>query len=490
MFLATSMTLIARTLLQPEKKDKKVEEVVARESDYEKENLADSLDDEGNPESEEFKRVFLAFATPRRQEEGEEEEKHAPKEEEKQKKGGHAEEGDELAEPEEKQISNKEKRLKGRLSISELKQLVDKPEIVNIHDCNSTDPKLLVMLKAYPNTVAVPRHWLDRRKYLQNKRGIEKPPFELPSFIAATGIGELRGAQQEKSKTKSQKSNAREKMRPKSGRMDIDYHTLHDAFFVNQSKPPMTLFNDLYFEGKEFEAKLKNKRPGVLSDELMRALGMTEGKKSPPPWLPNMQRFGPPPSYPNLRLPGVNWPIPEGCRYGTSEGEWGKPPVDEYGRPLYGDVFGTEHKEEETGPATVTLWGQFQEEEEANEDEPDDDEVNEDMEENEDMETEMDAEAEASGIESQVSGLSTPSGLVTPDHVDIRRKDGTGSETPTEVRSLYTVVEEKKTAIGGGLFSTDRTYVLPSDKKATAAKAQVSRLPSCDLIPMKFMLLL
>ncbi len=26
-----------------------------------------------------------------------------------------------------------------------------------------------------------------------------------------------------------------------------------------------------------------------------------------------MQRFGPPPSYPTLRIPGLNAPIPEGC---------------------------------------------------------------------------------------------------------------------------------------------------------------------------------
>jgi hypothetical protein len=28
-----------------------------------------------------------------------------------------------------------------------------------------------------------------------------------------------------------------------------------------------------------------------------------------------MQRFGPPPSYPTLRIPGLNAPIPEGCVY-------------------------------------------------------------------------------------------------------------------------------------------------------------------------------
>lgn len=44
----------------------------------------------------------------------------------------------------------------------------------------------------------VPRHWSQKRKYLQGKRGLEKPPFKLPEFIEATGIGEMRQAYQEK----------------------------------------------------------------------------------------------------------------------------------------------------------------------------------------------------------------------------------------------------------------------------------------------------
>ncbi len=51
-------------------------------------------------------------------------------------------------------------------------------------------------------------------------------------------------------------------------------------------------------------------KPGVLSDEMRKALGMSD--TAPPPWLINMQRYGPPPSYPNLRVPGLNAPIPQG----------------------------------------------------------------------------------------------------------------------------------------------------------------------------------
>ena len=53
-------------------------------------------------------------------------------------------------------------------------------------------------LQAYRNSVPVPRHWSQKRKYLQGKRGIEKPAFQLPDYIEATGIGEMRKAYQEK----------------------------------------------------------------------------------------------------------------------------------------------------------------------------------------------------------------------------------------------------------------------------------------------------
>ena len=39
----------------------------------------------------------------------------------------------------------------------------------------------------------------------------------------------------------------------------------------------MTIHGDLYYEGKEFETRLREKKPGDLSDELRRALGMPTG---------------------------------------------------------------------------------------------------------------------------------------------------------------------------------------------------------------------
>ena len=82
------------------------------------------------------------------------------------------------------------------MTVGQLKQSVRRPDLVEMWDICSRDPKLLLHLKAMRNTVPVPRHWCAKRKYLQGKRGYEKPPFQLPEFIARTGIMEMRQAVQ------------------------------------------------------------------------------------------------------------------------------------------------------------------------------------------------------------------------------------------------------------------------------------------------------
>ena len=110
-----------------------------------------------------------------------------------------------------------------RLSVPELKQLVHRPDVVEAHDVTSSDPRLLVYLKAYRNTVPVPRHWIHKSKYLQRKRGIEKPPFKLPEFIADTGIAKIRDSILEAEEKQKSNTRARARVRPKMGKIDIDY---------------------------------------------------------------------------------------------------------------------------------------------------------------------------------------------------------------------------------------------------------------------------
>lgn len=357
-------------------------------------------------------------------------------------------------------ISKKKRKLRDRLKIAELKQICSRPEVVEVWDVTATDPKILVFLKAYRNSVPVPRHWSQKRKYLQGKRGIEKPPFKLPDFIEATGISMMRQAYQEKEEAKKLKQKQRDRMQPKLGKMDIDYTILHDAFFKYQTKPSLTRMGDLYYEGKEFEARVKDIKPGVLSVELQKALGMSDG--APPPWLINMQRYGPPPSYPSLKISGLNAPIPPGTSFGYHPGGWGKPPVDEEGKPLYGDVFGQYeiHSDSDIGVDKMSRWGDLDSDaEESSEEE----EVDEDASEGQSA---MDEDAITTGTESVASGFasSLPSGVETPDMIDLRKVD-------RKQKQLYTVLEQKQAAVGQtNVMGSDHVYVLPGAENALKEK--------------------
>ena len=110
------------------------------------------------------------------------------------------------------------------------------PEVVETHDCTAADPTFLVYLKSLSNTVAVPAHWAQKRKYLQGKRGVEKAAFALPKFIEDTGIAEIRSATQDDEDKASAKQKGRARVAPKMGKIDVDYKTLHDAFFKYQTK--------------------------------------------------------------------------------------------------------------------------------------------------------------------------------------------------------------------------------------------------------------
>uniref|UniRef100_A0A0R3RRG0 PSP domain-containing protein n=1 Tax=Elaeophora elaphi TaxID=1147741 RepID=A0A0R3RRG0_9BILA len=330
-------------------------------------------------------------------------------------------------------LSKRKLRLSMQPTIAELKEVTTRPDVVEWADVTSRDPHLLVTLKAYRNTVPVPRHWNAKRKYLAGKRGFERPPFDLPDFIKRTGIMEMRETMWEKANAQSLKSKMRERARPKLGRIDIDYQKLHDAFFKWQTKPVMTQMGELYYEGKELETVMREKKPGELTDELRVALGMPVGPnahKFPPPWLIAMQRYGPPPSYPNLKIPGLNCPIPEGCAFGYHAGGWGKPPVDEMGKPLYGDVFGLEDD-----LASISL----------------------------------PSFATPSGM---TSGVLT--GVETPDTIELRKgkriedSSTTGGETPAP--ALYTVLQERKIdRIAGQMMASTHVYDL--SKKPPPAPA-------------------
>ena len=173
---------------------------------------------------------------------------------------------------------------------------------------------------------------------------------------------------------------------------------------------------------------------------------------SPPPWLWMQQRYGPPPSYPNLRIPGLNSPIPPGCQYGNHAEGWGRPPVDEQGRPLYGDVFGVYVEEKATkklNPEEEKLWGEIPENAVEEEDE-------------EEREAEMPVEEEKKEEEVSVPADVVIPGSETPAAIQLRKE--AGDETPYEPKSLYTHLEEVEVSGGEGFMPPTKKYVIPSSK--------------------------
>lgn len=373
---------------------------------------------------------------------------------------------DEDAEKGEK-MSKKKRKAQSKLSVAELKALVKKPELVDWTDTSASDPRLLVHIKSYRNVVPVPTHWSLKREYLSSKRGVEKPPFSLPKFIQETGIAEMRDAVLEKREEATLKQKSRERVQPKMGKLDIDYQKLYEAFFRFQTKPELTRYGEVYYEGKEYETNLRHLRPGELSDELKEALNIPPG--APPPWLINQQRFGPPPSYPSLKIPGLNAPPPPGGAWGFHPGGYGKPPVDEFNRPLYGgDIFGVLQPQvnaQSGEPIERTLWGELQAPEEESEEEEESDEE----------EEEEEAEDEDIG-----AGLETPSGMASqvpseyPAEVggdfDLRKqKRGTETEESIHPRSAYQVIPERQIR-AEGFFGGERAYDV-------SGRSQTAHLP-------------
>ena len=440
----------------------------------------------------------------------------------------------------------RKKQLYSNLAL--LKREVLRPDVVEAHDVNSYDPKLLVYLKSLRNTVPVPRHWCHKAKYLQGKKGLIKPVFQLPEFITATGITKLRTTDLEKNDTQTLKAKTRERMQPKMGRIEIEYQVLHDAFFIHQTKPKLSSFGDLYYEGKELEKTNTDKKPGILSSRLRIALGMQAppmegvegnaasafnasstaiGLNTPPPWLVNMQRYGPPPSYAGMRIPGLNAPIPQGARFGFGPGEWGRPPVDENGTPLYGDVFGQQNVQggsssnsnstsELVGTGAVkNHWGAIRtigitggmqtsslstSSSSSNTKEPSTTteaieqaslEMSKEGQEVEDTTQSAAATTAISkdesnsedGTSSTFSTRPESGGLFTNAAVELRKgsKKGADSNTTNDTASsnsrsttsnppkLYTVLEERKTELSGGLLGTKTAYVIPPSNTSSSS---------------------
>lgn len=401
-------------------------------------------------------------------------------------------------------MSKRKLRQMIRPSISELKSRVQRPDLVEAHDVTAADPDFLIALKSVPQTTPVPFHWGRKRKYLQGKRGLDKPPFQLPDFIIKTGITDVRDTAMEDEAKQSAKQKNRGRVNPKMGSMDVDYKILYEAFFKYQTKPKrMTSWGNLYYEGKELETSTDIKPGGPFSKALQVALGMAGSKNAPPPWLWNMQRFGPPPSHPRLKIPGLNSPLPNSnCQYGYHPGGWGKPPVDSYGRPLFGGnplgapgSGGNNEDEEDDGRELVTsdgktvrksAWGglpvggDYPAGDDDSDDVDDDDDSSSEEEESDDDHMGMESDVEdadettTAGTESVLPPPPAPkaSGID-----DLRKQPGDETPVPPRKRLYQVIATGAEQGNQGGIFQSDVRYVVPGGGGATTAAGTAAPVP-------------
>ena len=242
------------------------------------------------------------------------------KQKEKNSDDSSSEEDKELIPEESRKKRKKKIKEEGPSTLADLKSKAPYPEVVEPWDTNADDPELLIHFKCMPNTVPVPIHWAQNGKYLQSQRGKVRKPYKLPDYIEATGISRIRLIELPVHISLQQKT--RRRMRPKLGRTDIDYQILYDAFFKYQTKKRLTKLGEVYYEGKETDKRMSKYRPGKLSKNLRNALGISS--TTIPPFVQNMQRYGPPPAYPFLKIPGVNIPDDETSAMATP-GLWEEP---------------------------------------------------------------------------------------------------------------------------------------------------------------------
>ena len=218
---------------------------------------------------------------------------------------------DEEYKHQQKQLSKRQLRIQNKIPLGKLKSFSKFPQIVDIHDIDSKDPYLLISIKSQPNIIPVPINWSSKRDYLSSKRGIEKLPFQLPKYIQATGISEMRSSDDDKDSKSNLRKQQRERVQPKMGKLDMDYEKLYDAFYKFQTKPRLFSYGELFEEGKESNDELILKilkiKPGIISKNLKIALGMPiEEENIPPAWITIMKDIGKPPSYRDLIIPGLD----------------------------------------------------------------------------------------------------------------------------------------------------------------------------------------
>lgn len=136
------------------------------EIEYVAANPLDELSKD-DPMYEEFASIFAKFSAASEDDDTSQDVEMVDAVEQEEKKPVDSDDSDEEEENTASKVSNRKRRQQRRLNISVLKQIVKRPDLVEIHDCSAPDPLFAIHLKGYRNSIPIPKHWAQRRKYLQ-----------------------------------------------------------------------------------------------------------------------------------------------------------------------------------------------------------------------------------------------------------------------------------------------------------------------------------
>merc|ERR1712032_67859 len=131
-------------------------------------------------------------------------------------------------------LSKRKNRVASRPSLVSLKQLSPKAEKVFSFDTTAEDPHTLLYLKSVFDSREVPTNWNRRQCKIMTLCNLSTL-FALPFFLLSTGVNAIRNRDSHDINNTSY--SRKNRIRPKSLRIQLNYDVLRDVFFKYQFKP-------------------------------------------------------------------------------------------------------------------------------------------------------------------------------------------------------------------------------------------------------------
>lgn len=208
----------------------------------------------------------------------------------------------------------------------ELKLLVENPSTVQIEDVSAPNPLLLNKYKNTHNCVPVPPYWKYKKTIFYVQEAFN-PPFVPEGYFKQRE--EFYESIDKKTRKDAENEIKYPKLKPQYMIPASSMQGMYKCAFDTSRLLKAGVLYDAY-EG--IKVKKKINMLDNMSSTLKKACGMT--KYTPPQWLLNMQKIGPPPNT-MYKIPGVNCSIPKNCVYGYEENGWDELPLDADGKQKY-----------------------------------------------------------------------------------------------------------------------------------------------------------